>query len=423
MNQRPTTDMVENNHYRTGDQTLVREINLAVIMNHLRTNAPISRAALADATGLNKTTVSSLVTELIERQFVQEIGLASPSSGRPAILLKLNPTAGFILSCEIGVDFIKVICTNFAPEIIWRYEEQIDPSIGQRAILDRALMIINQGVAAGNQACGTLLGMAIGVPGLVDQSTGALLFAPNLGWKDLPIRSIVQESFDVPLFVNNEANLAALGEHYFGAAQGIDEVLYISASRVGLGGGLIHFGNVFGGVTGVGAEFGHMTMDPDGEYCKCGNQGCWETQVSQPALIRHVWRFIDQGSSSMLTEMTAGDRASLTVPMIVEAARAGDRVALDALEIIGRYLGIGIASLVNALNPELVVFGGILSLASEFLMPVIKKEVEQRALKWNREAMQLVLARHASDACVMGGVAAVYQAILAQPDIVGALVA
>jgi predicted NBD/HSP70 family sugar kinase len=109
--------------------------------------------------------------------------------------------------------------------------------------------------------------------------------------------------------------------------------------------------------------------------------------------------------------------------MIVEAARAGDRVALDALEIIGRRLGIGIASLVNVLNPELVVFGGILSLAGEFLMPVINKEVEQRALKWNREAMQLVLARHASDACVMGGVAAVYQAILAQPDIVGALVA
>ena len=415
--------MVENNHYRTGDQTLVREINLAVIMNHLRTNAPISRAALADATGLNKTTVSSLVNELIERQFVQEIGLASPSSGRPAILLELNPTAGFILSCEIGVDFIKVICTNFAPEIIWRYEEQIDPSIGQRAIRDRALMIINQGVAAGNLACGTLLGMAIGVPGLVDQSTGALLFAPNLGWKDLPIRSIVQESFDVPLFVNNEANLAALGEHYFGAAQGYDEVLYISASRVGLGGGLVHFGNVFSGVTGVGAEFGHMTMDPDGEFCKCGNQGCWETQVSQPALIRHVWRFIDQGNSSMLTDMTGGKRASLTVPMIVEAAREGDKVALDALEIIGRYLGIGIASLINALNPELVVFGGILSLAGEFLMPVIKKEVEQRALKWNREAMQLVLARHASDACVMGGVAAVYQAILAQPDIVGALVA
>ena len=413
--------MVTHNHYRTGDQSLVREINLSVIMKHLRTNAPISRAALAEITGLNKTTVSSLVNRLIERQIVQEVGLTSKNTGRPAILLKLNPTAGFIVSCEIGVDFILVICTDFAPEIIWRHEEHIDPTIGQHAILDRALAILHQAIEVECPACGTLLGMAVGVPGLVDQATGTLLLAPNLGWKDLPIRAILQESFNVPLFVDNEANISALGEHYFGAAQGYEEVLYISAG-VGLGGGVVHGGRVFSGVTGVGAEFGHMTLDPDGEICKCGNQGCWETQVSQQALFGHVWRRIDQGETSRLFEMTGGKRDSLTVPLIVDAAGAGDAVALGALEIIGRHLGIGIASLVNALNPELVVFGGILSLAGEFLMPVIEKEVEQRALKWNREAMQLVLAKHASDACVMGGVAAVYQAILAQPDIMGALV-
>jgi glucokinase-like ROK family protein len=421
LRQYPRTNMVAINQTRTGDQYLVREINLSVIMNHLRTNAPISRAALAEATGLNKTTVSSLVNELIKRQFVQEIGLATPTSGRPGILLKLNPTAGFIVSCEIGTFFILVICTDFSPKIIWRYEEHFDLSMGQHAILDRMLAILNQAIEVGCPACGPLLGITVGVPGLVDQATGALLFAPNLGWKDLPIRAILQESFNVPLFVDNEANIAALGEHYFGAAQGYEEVLYISAG-VGLGGGIVHDGRVFSGVTGVGAEFGHMTMDPDGEICKCGNQGCWETQVSQQALFRHIWRHIEQGEVSRLSEMTGGDRSSLTIPLIVDAARAGDAVALGALEIIGRHLGIGIASLVNALNPELVVFGGVLSLAGEFLMPVIEKEVERRALKWNREAMRLVLAKHASYACVMGGVAAVYQAILAQPDIVGALV-
>jgi glucokinase-like ROK family protein len=420
--QSPKTNMATINHYRTGDQALVREINLSVIMNHLRTNAPISRAALAETTGLNKTTVSSLVNELIERQFVQEIGLASPSAGRPATLLKLNPTAGFIVSCEIGTYFILVICTDFSPKVIWRHQEPFDLELGQHAIIERMLAILNQAIEAGCSAGGPLLGITIGIPGLVDQSTGTLLFAPNLGWRDLPVRAILQESFKVPLFVDNEANIAALGEHYFGAARGYEEVLYISAG-VGLGGGIVHGGRVFSGVTGVGAEFGHMTLDPDGEICKCGNQGCWETQVSQQALFRHVWRRIDQGEASRLSEMTGGRRASLTVSLIVEGARAGDAVALDALEIIGRHLGIGIASLVNALNPELVVFGGILSLAGEFLLPVIIKEVERRALKWNREAMQLVLARHSSDACVMGGVAAVYQAILAQPDIVGTLAA
>jgi glucokinase-like ROK family protein len=414
--------MVSTNHFRTGDQSLVREINLSVIMNHLRTNAPISRAALAEATGLNKTTVSSLVNELIERQFVQEVGLTSQNTGRPAVLLKLDPAVGFIVSCEIGVDFILVICADFSPKIIWRYQEHIDPAIGQREILDRAVAIIHQAIEVGSPVCGTLLGVAVGVHGLVDQATGKLLFAPNLGWKDMPIRAILQESINAPLFVDNEANIAALGEHYFGAAQGYDEVIYISATGIGLGGGIVHGGRVFSGVTGVGAEFGHMTMDPDGDLCKCGNQGCWETQVSQQALFRQVWRCVDR-ELSKLSEMTGGKRDSLTVQLIVEAARDGDTVALNALKIIGRHLGIGIASLVNVLNPELVVLGGLLSLAGEFLMPVIEKELDQRALKWNHEAMKLVLAEHGSDACVMGGVAVVYQAILAQPDIVGALVA
>lgn len=404
-------------HFRTGDQALVREINLSVIMNHLRKNAPLSRAALAETTGLNKTTVSSLVAELIERQFVHEVGFAAQSSGRPAILLKLNPTAGFIVSCDIGVDYILVICTDFSPKIIWRYEEQIDPTIGQHAILDRALAILNQAIEVGCPKCGKLLGMSVGVPGLVDQTTGILLFAPNLGWKDLSIRSFLQDSFNVPIFVDNEANIAALGEHYFGAAQGYEEVLYISAG-VGLGGGIVHTGRVFSGVTGFSAEVGHMTMDPNGDICNCGNRGCWETQASQKNLFRFIRKSIEQGEVSCLSEMIRNRSGQLTVPTIVEAAHTGDSLAIKGLVFIGHQLGIGIASLVNVLNPELVVFGGILSLAGEFLLPIIEQEVNLRALKWNREAMQIVLARHASDACVMGGVAAVYQAILAQPNIV-----
>jgi glucokinase-like ROK family protein len=405
--------------YRTGDQSLVREINLSVIMNHLRKNAPMSRAALAEATGLNKTTVSSLVSELIEHQFVREVGRTKSGTGRPATMLILNPKAGFIVSCEIGADFILVICSDFAPEIIWRHEEHSDPTLGQHAILERTLALLHQAVEVGRTLCGKLLGIAVGLHGLVDQASGALLFAPNLGWKDLPIRAILQDKFEAPLFVDNEATFAALGEHYFGEALGYNEVLYIDATGTGLGGGIVHGGRVFSGVTGVGAEFGHMTMDPDGELCNCGNRGCWETQVSQQVLFRFIRREIEQGKASILSDN--GNLDQLTVPWIIEAARAGDTVAIDALNEIGHYLGIGIASLVNALNPELVVFGGTISLAGEFLLPVIEKEMRQHALKWNREAMKLVLARHGSDACVMGGVAAVYQAILAQPDIVGTL--
>jgi glucokinase-like ROK family protein len=408
--------MSQPGRYRTGNQALMREMNLSVIMHHLREHAPVSRAALAEMTGLNKTTVSSLVSELIEHQFVRERGLTLAGSGRPATLLELNPTAGYIASAEIGVDFISAICTNFAVEVIWRHKENTRRVMGQAAMIDRTLTLLRHAVEAGRAArCNTLLGLAVGVPGLVDQASGNLLFAPNMGWKDIPLKTILAEAFGAPVFVNNEANLAALGAAYFGAARGHDEVLYISAG-VGLGGGIVRGGQLCNGAAGFAGEFGHMTMDPNGELCNCGNRGCWETQVSQWAAFRAVRLAISQGRPSLLSAMTGGDLDRLTIPMMVEAARAGDVLALETFEMIGRYLGIGIASLMNALNPGLVVFGGILSLAGEFILPAVHRELEQRALRWSQSAAQVVLARHGFDACVMGGVATVYQAVLAEPS-------
>jgi glucokinase-like ROK family protein len=405
---------VSQGRYRTGDQALVRQINLSLILYHLRENAPVSRATLADITGLNKTTVSSLVGELIEDQFVREIGLESVGVGRRAMLLKLNPAAGCAVSCEIGVDFVSVIAADFAAEIIWRHQDRTDPAMGQNAIVERAVALLRRAVDEGLSSCSTVLGVAVGVPGLVDQATGRLLFAPNLGWRDVPVRAILQQAFDAPVFVDNEANLAALGEHYFGAAQGYEEMLYVSAG-VGLGGGVVHNGQMCRGVTGVAGELGHMTMDPDGEPCNCGNRGCWETLVSQQALFRRVKRAVAMGRVSRLSDVVNGDFSRLTVPIVAEAARSGDAVALEALDAVGHHLGIGIASLVNALNPELVVFGGILGLAWEFLEPAVAEEMQQRALRWNREATKVVLARHGPDACAMGGVALVLQDILREP--------
>ena len=208
--------------------------------------------------------------------------------------------------------------------------------------------------------------------------------------------------------------MAALGEYFFGAAKGYKEVLFISAG-VGLGGAMILDGAIFKGTTGYASEFGHMTMDPHGELCNCGNRGCWETQVSQAALFRIIRQAIERGKPSLLTEITGGNLNRLTVPLVVDAARKGDRVARAALNRIGRHLGVGVASLVNVFNPDLVVFGGIMSLAGEFLLPIIQEELAARALKWNREATRVVLAEHGFDACVMGGVAMLYQTILSQP--------
>jgi glucokinase-like ROK family protein len=403
----------EGSRFQTGDQTLLRRINLSAIMNHIREEAPVSRTDLAVTTGLNKTTVSSLVNELIHDEFVREVGIKSGEIGRPRVMLSINPKAGFILSAEIGVDFILVIATDFEPRVVYQFRQELTLNEEVDIVLNKLIELIQGAVEyCQAQGEGKLLGLAVGVPGVVDFTVGRLLFAPNLGWRDVPLRKILQNHFEnIHITVDNEANMAALGEYYFGSAYKVDDFLYLS-SGVGLGGGIVRQGRLFRGVKGMAGEIGHIIMDPDGILCGCGNRGCWETQVSQKALFRYVEEMINAGAESLLNDVTDGDLMQLSVDKIVEAAKLGDRVAIDALTKVAHHLAIGIASLINVLNPQLVVFGGILSAAWEFIKPVLDQDLQVRSLLWERQKTDVVLAKHQVNACVMGGVATVYQEII-----------
>jgi glucokinase-like ROK family protein len=393
----------------------MRESNLSSILRHLRENAPTSRSALAEMTGLNKATVSRLVEDLIRLGLIREVGEGlSDGRGRKAVLLDINPDGGVIVSAEIGVDFILVICADFSSQILWRRQEST-ASLGSReAVIERGLQLLRRAIAFGNSRFSKFLGLAVGVPGLVDSSDGTLLFAPNLGWRDVPLGRILREHFQYRIFVDNEANLAALGEYYFGAAQRYDQVLYISAG-IGVGGGLVNHGRLVTGTAGFAGEFGHMTMDPRGRLCGCGNRGCWETQAGQAALFRRIRESLAKKTPSILNEMTGGNLNDLSVALVIEAAQKRDEVAIEAFRTVGRALGIGIASLVNALNPDLVVFGGTLSPAGPFIFPSLKQEVHRRALPWTGGVANLVCAKNGADNCVLGGVAKVCECIIHQP--------
>jgi glucokinase-like ROK family protein len=396
----------------------MREMNLSLILNTLRQHAPISRAGLSSVTQLNKTTVSSLVRELLESALIREIGVDPTVNdiGRPAINLEINPEVGYIIGADIGVDYISVVAANFAVEIVARRHENTSELTSRQEILDHAIAVIHD---VHHELASTgygqpVFGLGLGLPGLVDRASGTLLFAPNLSWRDIAVRELLEAAFSFPVYVDNEANLAALGETYFGAGRESNYVLYV-VSSVGLGGGIVLDGQMMTGAAGFAGEFGHMTLDPGGLPCSCGNNGCFETLVSQRALYRRIRSAVGTGKSSILVEATEGDLNRLTVPMIVQAAGDGDVVALAALEETGHWLGIGIANLVNALNPERVVFGGTLSLAYEYLLPVVKEVVASRALRWSNETAEIVIAEHGPDACVIGGIAAIYRQILSNP--------
>jgi len=401
--------------YRTGDQTLVREINLSIVFNQLWTHAPLSRAQLANVTGLNKTTVSSLVHELLTKGFVREAGLCSSRGGRPAMLIEPNPKAGCMIGVEIGVDFIFAILTNFRAEIVWRHYESTESHPDYQTIIQRARGIIRDATHMADRLGLPLLGIGVGVPGLVDIASGLVSFAPNLEWHDIPLRDLLAESLSVPILVDNDANLSALGEYYFGAAQGTETFIYISIG-VGLGAGIFLDGKPYRGVGGYAGEVGHMTLQEEGLPCKCGNHGCWETLVSNRAVVSQAQSAVKAHPDSRMLELARGQSDRITLAIVIKAAEEGDETALNVLQQTGRYLGIGIANLINAFNPELIVLGGALSQAYPFMLAVVEKVTAERALAMPAKGIRIVTSVHGKDACALGAVGSVLHKILTMPN-------
>jgi glucokinase-like ROK family protein len=398
----------------TADQVLVRKLNTSLILDCLRTRGPLSRARLSAVTGLNRSTVSSLVNDLLEEHLVREIGLEPAGRGRPGMLLELSPDGGCAVGVEIGVDFISVVLTDFVAQILWRQRISSDPEDGQGVIVERAEAIVRAALEIGKDRGLRPLGIGVGVPGLVDVQQGSLVFAPNLHWRDVPLRQMWTQRFNLSVFVENEANAAALGEYYFGVARDVQSLIYLSAG-VGLGGGIIIKGKLFRGSGGYAGEVGHMTMDPNGEPCGCGKRGCWETVVGPRAIVRQVREALETNAESQIRTLVQDDLESIDVDVVVRAAQAGDHVARKALEEVGVQLGIGIANLVNAFNPEMVVLGGALSLASTFLLPVIEETARKHALAQPYDIVKVAASAHGADACVVGAVALVLDEILREP--------
>jgi glucokinase-like ROK family protein len=398
----------------TADQGLIRKLNTAVLLDALRRFAPLSRAELAARTGLNRSTVSIIVNSLIEEGLIQETDLQSSKVGRPGMLLELNPKGGFAIGIELGVDFISIILTDFIARVQWREQVCSDPNEDQITILDRAATLTQHALDYGLSQGLRPLGIGVGVPGLVDLRQGKLIFAPNLHWNNVPLRLIWSQHFNLPIFVENEANAAALGEYYFGAAQGVDSFIYLSAG-IGLGAGIVLDGKLFRGSNGYASEVGHMTVDPNGELCGCGKRGCWETQVGPRAVLRRVRKTLESGVPSALCDLVESDLERISFESVVQAAGQGDSVALRALQEVGERLGVGVANLVNVFNPELIVLGGALNLASTILLPIVERLIRENALTPACENVRVSASAHGIDACMMGAVALVLDDILREP--------
>jgi glucokinase-like ROK family protein len=395
----------------TGNQEKVRKINKSIVLNMLRLHAPISRAQVANLTGLNRGTVSNIVNVLIEEGLVFEDEQKGSGIGRPAISLGLRPEGGAVVGVEIGVDFIAVLLTNFVAETIWDIRVQTDPSQTQTGIISQAEKLIDQALSIANERQLRPLGVGVGLPGLVNVRQGNLVMAPNLHWRNVPLRLMWNQRFHLPVYIENEANLAALGEYYFGSARNVDNFIYLS-SGIGLGGGIMVDGKLFRGGHGYAGEIGHIQRDPLGEPCGCGRIGCWETQVGPRAVLQRVRKDLQVHADPFLVEACSGDLDNLTFEMVVNFALEGNVTCRKAIEEVAVYLGAGIADMIHVFNPELVLIGGAFIQGKDILHPIIEQAIFSNVLPPCADGLQVAFSERGVNGCVLGAIAVVLDDIL-----------
>jgi len=400
----------------TADQAFVRETNLSLVLRLIHSQSPLSRAQLAGITGLNKSTVSSLVDELIEHKFVHETGSNTGGTGRPATLLEINPQAGNIVGVELGVDFVSVAVTDVLGNILWRKREETNPTDDQEKVINQTLKIVKDAITTGKRKNYKFLGMGLSTPGTVDLNKGLLIFAPNLHWHNVPFEQIFSEQTKLKVFIENDANAAAIAEHLFGTTRQCQDFLFVFAG-VGIGGGLFLNGKLYRGRNGYAGEIGHSPImaEPLQTVCHCGNRGCWETYANQYSIIQRVQARLEVKRSSIIPKLMAEQMAPLSIPLIKQAADAGDKEATDSFAEAGRAMGQGFAGLINIFNPEKIILGGPLSIAGEYLLPAIKETVALHSLPEIDQQAEILLSPFGPDASLIGAIAIVVDDALSHP--------
>jgi predicted NBD/HSP70 family sugar kinase len=382
----------------------VRATNLAVVLRHLRMNAPCSRADIAATTGLNKATVSSLVADLIDRRLVCETGMTERRIGRPATMLVLDGSPYAAIGMEVNADYMTVVAVDLAGKKLLSWRRAFAGSSanpGQAAASIAALA--KRAVAKVEKEGRRTLGLTVGVPGLVD-GDGIVRLAPNLRWHDVDLRSALRKALGEPTYpieVENDANLAVLAEQRYGGFAEAGNLIYLTG-EIGIGAGIISDGRLMRGERGFAGEFGHILVDPSGPVCGCGRRGCLEALAGIGALIA---RTLPDATSATATELEP------EVDEVVRRAKSGDPEVLDALAETGRHLGHGIAIVANLLNPEVVVLGGYFVPLAQWLIPAAEAELRARSVAPEAGGTRIVASSLDLGAAATGGAARVLDAI------------
>lgn len=385
----------------------LRRHNLATVLEHLHLNGSATRSELTNLTGLNRSTVADLIGELRALDLVEEGPGAAPARpGRPSPIVHLRPEGAVVLALEMSVDSIAAATIGIGGHLydhvrIARDRRHLDPKTTVEDIAQLALPLL-----AGLPPQHNLIGISAAVVGVVRRSDGFVHLAPNLGWQEIALGPLLRDALglEVPVSVANEADLGALGEYRRGGMSGVSHLVYVSG-EVGIGCGLIADGEPVLGSAGYAGEAGHTMVNPEGLECRCGATGCWETEAGEQALLRRVESI---GSAGGLEAVDA----------VAQLAEAGDPATLAAISETGLWLGIGISNLVNLLNPDVIVLGGLYHRLIDYLYESVV-EGAARSVAASRQMVTIRGSAIGTNAPLVGAAELALADLISDPAMMG----
>ncbi|MFW6268844.1 MAG: ROK family protein [Bacillota bacterium] len=344
----------------------MKKMNQEIILELIQNEDTISRAEIAEITNLSPATVSNIVKELIEMELVKETKRGESRGGRKPILLELNPEGAYVVGLEWGISEVKAVLLNLNNDII-EFRKKLVNDFQVSHFIQITETIINKFTNIVKNK-NKIAGIGIGVHGLVDPEKGRSRFAPHFDWKDVPIKDMVEKKIDYPVLIDNDVRMMALTEKW----EGRDNFIFINTGP-GIGSAIVIKGNLYYGRDYSAGEFGHMTVIEDGPLCSCGDHGCIESLISINTLVKKYFPEIESDLSLK--------RLKNEWEKLIEFSCSGDNKAKNILKKAGKYLGTGIANIINFLNPDAIIIGGAFVKAKNIILPVVKERIKNKSLQ------------------------------------------
>jgi glucokinase-like ROK family protein len=393
-------------------QRLFSEKNTLAVLNVLRQKHCVSRASIARITGLTPATVSRIVSRLENASIVRIVGNGESTGGRRPLLVEFLPDAFFLAGIDIGVTKAIVLIMDLHGKVVSKERLVLDAREGREEELHEILSAVHRVFDKLGDNKKKIYGIGISFPGVVDTDRGVAIQAPNLpGWENTPLVEIFNKEFELYSALENDAKAMALGEARFGAGRDAKNIFAMYLGR-GIGGGFIIDGELYRGTLSISGEIGHVTVNPSGPLCSCGNKGCLEVMASGPAIVETAIRAINSGVPTILREAAKENLSNITAEEVNAAALRGDDLAVQLMKEAANYIGIGLAAIVNLFAPECIVLSGGLASAGDFFLAEIQKTVAERAFTYSKVLPRFVRSELGEDSACIGAAALVLEKLL-----------